>query len=94
MPDLLFDWNAEALIESVRSPKIGLVEVPYDNWRSGDHRARSLMLAMGPGIEGGIDLPAMAMEDVPASLLARFGEDVSDLDGRPADWLAAQHVMA
>lgn len=94
MPDLLFDWDSEVLIESVRSPKIGLVEMPYDHWRSGDHRARSLLLAMGPGIAGGSVLPAMAIEDIPASLLARFGEDVGDLDGRPADWLADARVTA
>ncbi len=92
IPDLLIDWNDEVLIESVSSPKIGLVEVPYDNWRSGDHRDRSLMLACGPGIAAGTTLPAMAMEDIAASVLARFGEDVSDLDGKPAGWLADMRV--
>jgi hypothetical protein len=94
LPDLLIDWNEEALIESVSSPKIGLVEVPYEHWRSGDHRDRSLMLACGPGLAAGTALPAMAMEDIAASLLARFGEDVSDLDGKPAVWLADARAAA
>lgn len=94
MPDLLIEWNDEVLIESVWSPKTGLVEVVYDNWRSGDHRDRGLMLASGPGTAAGGSLPAMAMEDIAASMLARFGEDVSDLDGKPASWLAQARVAA
>ncbi len=94
MPDLLIEWNDEVLIESVSSPKTGLVEVPYDNWRSGDHRDRGLMLASGPGVAAGASLPAMAMEDIAASVLARFGEDAGDLDGKPAAWLAQAMAMA
>ena len=41
------------------------------------------MLASGLGIADGASLPAMAMEDIAASILARFGEDVSELDGQP-----------
>lgn len=94
MPDLLIDWNDEALIEAVWSPKTGLIEVAYDNWRSGDHRDRSLMLAAGPGIAAGADLSAMTMQDIAASVLARFGEDVGDLDGKPASWLAQARAVA
>lgn len=94
IPDLLIEWNDEVLIESVWSPKTGLVEAHYDNWRSGDHRDHGLMLASGPGIAAGASLPAMAMEDIAATMLARFGEDVSDLDGKPANWLAQARLAA
>ena len=93
MPDLFLDWDHAAPIESVRSDKIGLVETPYEHWRTGDHRDYGLMLASGPGIADGATLPAMAMEDIAASILARFGEDVSELDGRPASWLADASVI-
>jgi predicted AlkP superfamily phosphohydrolase/phosphomutase len=88
IPDLFIDWDHASPIESVRSNKIGLVEIPYEHWRTGDHRDRGLMLASGPGIAKGASLPALATEDIAASILARFGEDVSELDGRPAPWLA------
>ena len=89
MPDLFLDWERSAPIEKVWSAKTGLVESPYVNWRSGDHRPNGLLLALGPGIPAGSEQPEMAIEDLPVSLLARFGEDPADLDGKPAAWLAA-----
>ncbi|HEX3063825.1 MAG TPA: alkaline phosphatase family protein [Dongiaceae bacterium] len=94
MPDLFVDWDHTHPIESVRSDKVGLVEMAYEHWRTGDHRDHGLMLASGPGIAKGASLPALAMEDIAASILARFGEDVSDLDGRPVPWLADARVPA
>jgi predicted AlkP superfamily phosphohydrolase/phosphomutase len=88
IPDLFLDWERSGPIEKVWSAKTGLVESPYVNWRSGDHRPQGLLLAQGPGIAGGSTLAEMAIEDLPASLLARFGEDTADLDGKPAAWLA------
>ena len=35
LPDLFIDWQRSALIETVWSPKIGLVHAPYTNWRVG-----------------------------------------------------------
>ena len=87
IPDLFLDWERSAPIESVWSAKTGLVHAPYRNWRSGDHRPHGLLLATGPGIAPGRELGEMAIEDLPASLLARFGEDCDDMDGRPKDWL-------
>jgi predicted AlkP superfamily phosphohydrolase/phosphomutase len=94
MPDLFLDWDHASPTESVRSDKIGLVEQAYEHWRTGDHRDRGLVLASGPGITDQASLPALAMEDIAASILARFGEDVSELDGRPVPWLADARVMA
>jgi hypothetical protein len=71
----------------VWSAKTGLVHAPYLNWRTGDHRPHGQLLAAGPGIAPGSSLPEMAIEDLPASLMARFGEDWADMDGQPAAWL-------
>ncbi len=88
MPDLFLDWERSAPIETVWSEKTGMVHAPYVNWRTGDHRPRGLLLAAGPGIAAGAELPEMAIEDLPASLMARFGVEHGDMDGQPAGWLA------
>jgi predicted AlkP superfamily phosphohydrolase/phosphomutase len=87
IPDLFLDWERTAPIETVWSAKTGFVHSPYLNWRTGDHRPRGLLLAAGPGIPAGGSLPELAIEDLPASLMARFGQDSSGMDGQPASWL-------
>jgi hypothetical protein len=88
LPDLFLDWERSAPIETVWSEKTGMVHAPYLNWRTGDHRPSGLLLATGPGIAAGAELPAMAIEDLPASLMARFGVAHGDMDGRAVSWLA------
>jgi predicted AlkP superfamily phosphohydrolase/phosphomutase len=87
IPDLFLDWERSGPIETVWSPKIGRVHAPYVNWRTGDHRARGLLLASGPGIAAGASHAEIAIEDLPASLTARFGLAHDDMDGKPVDWL-------
>ena len=88
IPDLFLDWERSVPIESVWSTKTGLVHAPYRNWRTGDHRPHGLLLAAGPGIAPGSELGETAIEDLPASLMTRFGEDCTGMDGRPRNWLA------
>ena len=94
LPDLFLDWERSVPVESVWSAKTGTVEAAYDNWRTGDHRPWGLLLATGPDLPMGECLPAMAIEDLPASLMTRFGEDAGDMDGRPVSWLASAPVTA
>ena len=88
LPDLFIDWNRQSLVETVWSPKIGLVHVPYTHWRTGDHRPDGLLLARGAGIDPGAALPPVRMVDLAPSLAARLGVTLEDVDGRPAGWLA------
>ena len=88
LPDLFLDWERSVPIETVWSAKTGTVHGPYLNWRTGDHRPHGLLLARGPGIPPGSTLPEMAMEDLPASLMARFGATHDDVDGKPVGWLS------
>jgi predicted AlkP superfamily phosphohydrolase/phosphomutase len=88
LPDLFIDWERGAPIETVWSPKTGLVHARYTNWRSGDHRPDGLLLAYGPGIPTGTTLPAMATEDLAPSIAARLGVELPDVDGRMVHWLA------
>ncbi|MDT9599796.1 alkaline phosphatase family protein [Sphingosinicella rhizophila] len=91
MPDLFVDWNREAPIERVSSPKIGILHSPYDGWRTGDHRDDGLLIVHGRGFAAGSEYPDIDMEDIGASIAARFDVALGDIDGRPADWLARNH---
>jgi predicted AlkP superfamily phosphohydrolase/phosphomutase len=87
MPDLFVDWERSAPIETVWSPKTGLVHARYTNWRSGDHRPDGLLLAYGPRIPANTTLPGLATEDLAPSIAARLGVKLEDIDGRAASWL-------
>ena len=52
LPDLLLEWNHDHPIETIWSPRFGLIHGPYTHWRTGDHRPGGLLLARGPGIRG------------------------------------------
>ena len=91
LPDLFIDWQRTTPIETIWSPKIGLVHAPYTNWRSGDHRPDGLLFAFGPGIPTGTVLPSLDTEDFGPSIAARFGVVLDNVDGRPAAWLNGRH---
>jgi predicted AlkP superfamily phosphohydrolase/phosphomutase len=90
MPDLFVTWERTAVVETVWSPKVGLVHAPYTHWRTGDHRHDGLLLASGPGIDPG-PRPEVRNVDLGPSILARLGLGTApsaDLDGDPVGWLA------
>jgi predicted AlkP superfamily phosphohydrolase/phosphomutase len=89
MPDLFVEWERSTLINTVWSPKVGVVHGPYANWRTGDHRPDGLLLASGPGIAGGSTLPKIDVTDLAPTILARLGiPDPGHYDGRTRAWLA------
>ena len=88
MPDLFIDWVRRGPIETVWSPKTGLVHGPYLNWRSGDHRPDGLLLVHGPDIPTGRNMPPIELEDIAPSLVRRLGALLPDIDGRPVAWLS------
>jgi predicted AlkP superfamily phosphohydrolase/phosphomutase len=88
MPDLFVEWERSTLVETVWSPKIGVVHVPYTNWRTGDHRPDGLLFARGPGFPSGKLLPDIAAEDLGMTVLASLGVDSGDdRDGHARPWL-------
>ena len=91
MPDLFIDWEREAPIETLWSPKLGLLHAPYVNWRSGDHRPDGLLVAAGLGIPKGEQLPEILLEDLAPSIAARLDVTLDDIDGQPVEWLAGRH---
>ena len=74
--DLVVEWSDPPadVVESNRIGRIG--PVPYR--RTGSHRARGFMLATGPGIEAGTELPEGDQVDVPATILGLMGAEVPD----------------
>ena len=81
--DLIIEWNRTAPIETVWSPATGIVRVPYEEWRTGDHHRGGLLLARGPGIEPGRRRERMPVLDIAPTLAASLGFDFPDLDGTP-----------
>ena len=87
LPDLFVDWNRRAQIETVWSPKTGVVHAPYTHWRTGDHRPDGLLIVLDPAIEADAHRPPVRIEDLGPSLAARFGVTLSDADGQPVEWM-------
>lgn len=82
-PDLLVEWNRNAAIERVYSPKVGTVVIVDERWRSGDHTDRGLLLVTGPGIAAGRQPAAVHTVDIGATVCASADVALPDVDGRP-----------
>ena len=50
LPDLLVEWDREAPISRIHSPKTGVIEQVFPGRRTGDHKPEGLLFARGPGI--------------------------------------------
>ena len=92
LPDLLVEWDRDAPITRIASPKTGSIEGVFPGRRTGDHRPEGLLLARGPGIAPGrLDEPIDVLRIAP-TLAARLGvrltgtkaEPVAALAGTPA----------
>lgn len=87
LPDLFVEWNRNAPIERVWSPRIGLVERRSSHWRTGDHTTGGLLIATGPGIVPGRRAGSVPVVDVGVTLAAAAGVEIPDVDGIPVDFL-------
>lgn len=82
--DLVVRWREDAPVDCVDSPQLGRIgPVPY--FRTGGHATNGFLLAMGPGIPVGSELPRTAsVSDLTATLLAMMGEPVpAYMEGAP-----------
>ncbi len=87
MPDLFIEWERNAAIDAVESPRIGAVVTPYRHWRTGDHKPDGLLIAVAAGVPAGAAGPALAIEDLGPTVAARLGVALDGVDGMPARWL-------
>jgi predicted AlkP superfamily phosphohydrolase/phosphomutase len=88
LPDALVDWHRSDPVRSVGSPKLGTISGEYRGIRSGDHRPTGLLFVRGAGVVPGPLDDAVTIVDIGASIAARLGVDLGDVDGRPDPRLA------
>ena len=92
-PDLVIEWNYNAPIPAIRSPRVGELCVESLNPRTGDHRPKGLVLARSTDLAPHALDGAMALVDLAPTLAARLGVELSGIDGKPIlDFLPQQHV--
>jgi predicted AlkP superfamily phosphohydrolase/phosphomutase len=84
LPDLAVVWKNFAVpIEALESPRIGRIEIPEFNKRSGGHLHEGFLVAAGPAFRRGVSLKLNDLLDVAPTMLAVFGLPApSYMDGR------------
>jgi predicted AlkP superfamily phosphohydrolase/phosphomutase len=83
LPDLLVEWDREAPIRRIHSPRIGTIEGEFRGGRTGDHKPNGLLMAAGPGIPPQRLERPVSVTDVAPTLAARLGVSLTDVDGAP-----------
>ena len=74
LPDLAVVWkNFGVPIEALESPRIGRVEIPEFNKRSGGHWHEGFLIGTGPAFRKGLSLQPSDLTDVAPTILALFG---------------------
>lgn len=81
LPDLLVHWApAPGPTRAVRSERVGVVPAdPPD--RTGHHHAHGFFVATGPGLAAGRMAADARVVDLAATVAARLGVDLGDVDG-------------
>ncbi len=91
-PDLMIEWNHEAPIPAVRSPRIGELHVESPNPRTGDHRPKGLVLARSTDLSPRALEGDIALVDLAPTLAARLGVALPGIDGKPIFDFLPQHT--
>lgn len=87
LPDIFVEWNREAPISRVSSPKIGLVKRKQVSIRKGDHASHCVVFARGPGIRPGTISSTVTHMDIAPTLSAMLGVSLNNVDGKPIQQL-------
>jgi len=84
LPDLAVVWkNFGVPITALESPRIGRVELPEFNKRSGGHWHEGFLIGTGPAFRNGVSLEHSDVTDVAPTILALFGLPTPDyMDGK------------
>ena len=83
LPDLLVEWNCDAPLNTVASPKIGTLKRPFTSHRSGHHRDPGIFFATGPGLAAHHIDGVVSVMDIVPTLARQLGVAIPDVDGRP-----------
>jgi predicted AlkP superfamily phosphohydrolase/phosphomutase len=87
LPDLIIDWNHNGPIETIWSPKTGVIYGPYTHWRTGDHRPPGHLFVAGPNIPSGVNFGELFIGDLAPTICAMLGHELKGADGRPVQKL-------
>lgn len=87
LPDLLVEWDRDAPISRIHSPKTSVIEGTFSGGRTGDHKAEGLVFVRGPGIvprrlERRVDITQFA-----PTIASLLGVPLAHTDARPIDEL-------
>ena len=83
LPDLLVIWNRFQPISQAFSPRVGTIKVPEPNLRPGNHIDDGIMFASGPSITNGSHFERASLIDLTATISAKLGISLPDIDGTP-----------
>lgn len=88
LPDLIVEWNRDAPISRIASPKTGMIEGVFPGRRTGDHRPEGLLFARGPGIAPGRLADPVDVTQLAPTLAARLGVRLPGVKAEPVAALA------
>ena len=90
LPDLLVEWERDAPISRIQSPKTGIIEEVFPGKRTGDHKPEGLLFARGPGIvPRRLDRPVEVTQLAP-TIASLLGVQLSKPDSEPVAELIAR----
>jgi hypothetical protein len=82
LPDMIVEWNRDAPVARVRSPKAGEITGQYAGCRTGDHSPAGFFCFTGPGVIPGEVTPGASIMDLTPTLAERLGVTLEGVDGR------------
>ncbi|MEA2396629.1 MAG: hypothetical protein QOK25_185 [Thermoleophilaceae bacterium] len=93
-PDIMIRWRERYRVPSVRSERLGEVDVVSEDPRTANHRSPGFIIGLGQDIEASgstrLDGPPARLVDFAATVLARLGlEQPPTLTGHPLEILGA-----
>lgn len=82
LPDFFVEWNREAPISWVSSPRIGTIRKKFGGVRNGDHKPEGFFWAIGPGIQAGHRIDPVSVTDFAPTVAALLDVSLADVDGK------------
>jgi predicted AlkP superfamily phosphohydrolase/phosphomutase len=82
LPDLMLEWNHDAPIARVSSPRTGEIAGRYTKCRTGDHSPEGIFFVAGPGVAPGRLGRDVSVMDFGPTMAQRLGVPLDDVDGR------------
>lgn len=81
--DIVVGWQESHATDTVESPLVGRIG-PLPHFRAGSHRSEGFLVAAGPGIPQGVQLPRGHALDLAPTILDLMGAPIAqNLEGRP-----------